>query len=780
MPSFKTSILASSDSQYIILRSIIVGIISSLILLLSFKGDVVYYWDQGFIPYGTSNQLVSIFNLWIPQRGLGVLGGTINPFAIFVEIEYITSMFLPAWLSEFITIWIFYYLGGLGTIMFIEKLMKFDVNVHWSRKILIIIPTALFYYGVPWWWFGGGLFNPIQWPDIVAEGLMPFLFILTHDMFETISQGRLSLKYISLIYLLFILLIYNFNVWNLTLLLVYVPYVIYLSIIKVRRKKSLIILIFSVILVGFLVYLSSKPFIYTINLYTENFVRLNNEIIKGSLNIYEESSLNLPSILISPSLIPNFENLFANNKQPIFLFKYYENIFSNIISLIIFFIIIIPLISKKTENIKDYIIFVFILVSLIINLWMGIYSPAFDIIKYLFENFPVFVILKYPWVALDFMMPFLMAILFSYGVRIIIMHIKSKKKTVLGGLLLIILSISYGLPVLGGYGIETYISNEPSPYINNIQPYSYISQFINQNPGLNTVLVLPPTYSLYSTTKYLGLDIYYWLLDNKNIIDGGYLTSPGTHSLYWEFYSALLNHNRVLANNLLSILNVKYVILESDALYFPGGTMPKFNISEINESLTLLNLTYVNHYGNITLFKYNNPDGLFYSPSIVIIANSSQMIHYLSYYNYSVRNSLIITPYNNIYNLSSDQTRFLYSVIPYLHKAKVISISQINSENFHVIVNSSGPFLLVFSQTFSPYWMLYVNGTELPSQYHFVAYGFANAWFINKSGLLQIEVTLPVQKYVEYLYLKYIGISLLVLITIYIALKIVEVRRKHV
>ena len=778
MPNFKTSILASSDSQYIIL-SIIVGIISSLVLLLSFKGDVIYYWDQGFIPYGTSNQLVSIFNLWIPQRGLGVLGGTVNPFAIFIEIECITSMFLPAWLSEFITIWIFYYLGGLGTIMFIEKLMKFDVNVHWSRKILIVIPTVLFYYGVPWWWFGGGLFNPIQWPDIVAEGLMPFLFILTHDMFENISQGKLSLKYISLIYLLFILLIYNFNVWNLILLLVYVPYVIYLSIIKVRGRKSLIILIFSAIFIGFLLYLSSKPFIYLTNLYTENFVRLNSEIIKGSLSIYEKNSLNLPSILISPSLIPNFKNLFV--RQPTFLFKYYENIFSYIIDLIVLFIIIIPLLSKKTENIKDYIIFFFILVSLIINLWMGIYSPAFDIIKYLFENFPVLVILKYPWVALDFIMPFLMAILFSYGVRTIIMHIKSKKKTVLGGLLLIILSVSYGLPVLGGYGIQLpYISNGPSPYINNIQPYSYISQFINQDPSLNTVLVLPPTYSLYSTTKYLGLDIYYWLLDNKNIIDGGYLTSPGTHSLYWEFYSALLNHNRILANNILSILNVKYVILESDALYSAGGTMPNFNISEINESLTLLNLTYVNHYGNITLFKYNNPVGLFYSSSRVIIANSSQMIHYLSYSNYDVRNSLIITPYNNLYNLSSDQTRFLYSIIPYLHKAKVISISQINSENFQVIVNSSGPFLLVFSQTFSPYWMVYVNGTELPSQYHFVAYGFANAWYINKSGLLQIEVTLPVQKYAEYLYLKYIGISLLVLITIYTVLKIIEVRRKHV
>ncbi|WP_016731929.1 hypothetical protein [Saccharolobus islandicus] len=313
MQNFKKVILASGSKYYSLLRSITIGIISLLILLLSFKGHVIYYWDQGFIPYGTSNQLSSIFNLWIPQRGLGVLGGTINPLAVFIEIEYVTSMFLPAWLSELLTIWVFYYLGGLGTIIFIEQILKFNENKNLASKISVIMPSILFYYGVPWWWFGGGLFNPIQWPDIVAEGLMAFLFILAYRFFNYLGQGKIDFKSVFLIYILFILLLYNFNVWNLILLLVFIPYVAYLSVNKIKNIRSLLILSSSIsiiVIMLFVIYLSSKPFIFLISLYTENFVTLNNNIIICSFKIYKQNSLPLSSLLLSPTLIPNFNQLF--------------------------------------------------------------------------------------------------------------------------------------------------------------------------------------------------------------------------------------------------------------------------------------------------------------------------------------------------------------------------------------------------------------------------------------------------------------------------------------
>ena len=204
-------------------------------------------------------------------------------------------------------------------------------------------------------------------------------------------------------------------------------------------------------------------------------------------------------------------------------------------------------------------------------------------------------------------------------------------------------------------------------------------------------------------------------------------------------------------------------------MYFPGGVMPSFNITKINISLSKLNISYITHYNQIYLFEYRNPVGLFYSPNSFIIANQSDIGAYLTSPNYSANNEVIITPNNSIYNISFSQLYLLKSVKNDLHKAEIYHIKQISWDDFCLNVNATGPFLLVFTQTFSPYWDIYVNGTKLPEEYHFVAYGFANAWLINKTGILKIEVKIAYKGYVEMLYIKYFTASVLVLFLSYIS-----------
>ena len=767
----KITVSAWSAKRYSLLRSIIIGIISILVLLLSFKGHVIYYWDQGFIPYGTSNQLARIVNLWIPQYGLGVLGGSFNPLEVFYELQYITSLLLPAWLSEFVTIWIFYYLGGLGTTIFIEQILKFNEIKSIAKRVSIIIPSILFYYGVPWWWFWGGLFNPIQWPDIVAEGLMPFLFLFTYKFFDKISQGRVDFKTIFAIYIVFILLIYNFNVWNLILLLVYFPYLIYLFITKINSLKNLIISLIIAVFIGLSIYLASKPFIFLTNLLAENFVGINTQLIIGSLESYKGSSLPIFSLLISPSLSTVFKEII---REPIFLFNYYRNILYLIISTIIFVLLFLPILKRKHSIFNDYLTFLVILILVVINLWMGKYSPLFPVIKYIFIHVPVFIIIRTTWVAFDFVMPFILTILYSSSIYLIINLIKDPARVRLAVMLLSLLSISYGFPVLAGYATSIHLPNGPSPYLNDISPYTYIANTINSDDNLTTVVVLPPASTLYTTKEYLGLDIYYWLLNNKNIIDGGYLRSPGSISLYYSFYMALLDNNSILANNILSILNVKYLILEGDALNIPGGIMPPFNISQIRSHITYLNMSFITNYSDIILYEYNNPVGLFYSPKTFIIGNLSSITAYLSNNSYNPKISIIITPVNDLYNISISQLSILEETGKDIHQAKILHVMQYSPEDFCVIINSTGPFLLVFTQTFSPYWSAYVNGSEIPQGYHFIAYGFANVWYVNGSGVLGIRIMIPAQYTVQIDYIKYFGLSLFLLTLLYICLIVVK------
>lgn len=64
-------------------------------------------------------------------------------------------------------------------------------------------------------------------------------------------------------------------------------------------------------------------------------------------------------------------------------------------------------------------------------------------------------------------------------------------------------------------------------------------------------------------------------------------------------------------------------------------------------------------------------------------------------------------------------------------------------------------------------WIAYVNGKQIHNEYHFIANGYANAWYINKTGTYTITLEFWPQK------LFYIGaaisITTITLSTLYIA-----------
>jgi hypothetical protein len=77
------------------------------------------------------------------------------------------------------------------------------------------------------------------------------------------------------------------------------------------------------------------------------------------------------------------------------------------------------------------------------------------------------------------------------------------------------------------------------------------------------------------------------------------------------------------------------------------------------------------------------------------------------------------------------------------------------------ITNASNPFFLVFSESYHEDWVAYIDGQQIPNEYHFTANGYANAWYINKTGPYTITLEFWPQK------LFYIGsaVSITALIT---------------
>jgi len=75
-----------------------------------------------------------------------------------------------------------------------------------------------------------------------------------------------------------------------------------------------------------------------------------------------------------------------------------------------------------------------------------------------------------------------------------------------------------------------------------------------------------------------------------------------------------------------------------------------------------------------------------------------------------------------------------------LTKAPTVTYEKINPTKYIVHVNASKPFFLVFSESYHKDWIAYVNGQQIPGTYHFMANGYANAWYINKTGTYTITL----------------------------------------
>ena len=108
-----------------------------------------------------------------------------------------------------------------------------------------------------------------------------------------------------------------------------------------------------------------------------------------------------------------------------------------------------------------------------------------------------------------------------------------------------------------------------------------------------------------------------------------------------------------------------------------------------------------------------------------------------------------------------------------------ITYEEIDPTRYTVHVNSSQPFYLVFSESYDNGWVATINGQQIPNQYHFTANGYANGWYINKTGTYTITLEFTPQN------LFYAGaavsITTLIISTFYVSKnRIKNIYQKHV
>jgi hypothetical protein len=137
-----------------------------------------------------------------------------------------------------------------------------------------------------------------------------------------------------------------------------------------------------------------------------------------------------------------------------------------------------------------------------------------------------------------------------------------------------------------------------------------------------------------------------------------------------------------------------------------------------------------------------------------------------------------ITDENGLANLTFS-TLSVSDVFTHDGPMPTLSFQKINPAKYSVQINDSTPFYLVFSESYDNNWIASIDGQQVPNEYHFTANGFANCWYINKTGTFTITLEFWPQN------LFYAGsaisITTLILCTIYLSKnKIKTVYKKYI
>jgi hypothetical protein len=303
--------------------------------------------------------------------------------------------------------------------------------------------------------------------------------------------------------------------------------------------------------------------------------------------------------------------------------------------------------------------------------------------------------------------------------------------------IIIILANSY--PLVTG-DVLTYWNNPPHRGESIPESYWDLKRFLEGKKEDFRVFIVPPALWEATTWGHYGSSTLTLILPSSLIVGAphvGYgeefpLTQDFIKLVYSSFYS-----NKVPCKT-LALLNIKYILVNG---YFDTNFVD-FPYS-ISQHLKILNSTkevsLEKNFGELTLYKNNEwkrSMRIYAASNIVLISGDlNEMSKVIEMDNFTLEESVLL--------LSSQLTpQQLASLPASLFSSNstdvLLTYRKVDPTKYVVHVNASRPFFLVFSESYHKDWIAYVNGEQLPDVRHFMANGYANAWYIDKPGSYEI------------------------------------------
>ena len=471
-------------------------------------------------------------------------------------------------------------------------------------------------------------------------------------------------------------------------------------------------------------------------------------------NSFSASSINS----LSSYSITFIETIFTFFTLPITIVSFLPALVIFVIALSSVFL----LFDKSVTCLKKKFVIAFLSIQIIfIALSNLIYKPFGPVFSYFLNKFPYLVAFRLPYTAVHPIMLFLISFLFGIGFPYVFRKLKKFSYYKILFIITIIFVISIYL-----YNSDVQVTLPPK--INIPNHVFDISNYINSNITDFSIAALPIASPWEITNWYWSTDVYAAFV-KAPAYSGGYAgyASPYTlpRSVLTYYGLGYRIDNSILLNtsisNLLGIFGIKYILIQGNAVNTSPvkGIYPvAFNFSYIYYNLNnSKHIIFINRYNKSSLYYNNNTVSLVYPSDIIDLNVSDSISDYVMNKDYNINEYSLYKKYINgsnfiirystefpeLYN-SSDKIYPLY--IKNMHYPNISFIEDTPTRVTVHVSNATTPYYLVFRETYDPHWAaFYSNGTEVNPRDHIAVNGFANAWYMNKTGNYTITLYYTLQ-----------------------------------
>lgn len=392
----------------------------------------------------------------------------------------------------------------------------------------------------------------------------------------------------------------------------------------------------------------------------------------------------------------------------------------------------------------NYIISIFISFLFITFFGNTTAKPFGNVFTLIHSYIPLVSIFRGSFISIHYLSIFTFSFMFGVGVAIILYkNAKYKSLTLIFEILIAITIVVFLYE--STYGLNSYLGYQ-SVYFHKIPNYVLnISDYINNKTGNFAVAILPSAPGWQTTSWYYGVNIYSSLIYKHPVFTGGESSDneiifPPSTSEYYNYVGSIINTENMSnesISNLLGIFGIRYIILEADILnntkcncgYYP------FSLNKITKNLNFSKNVKLVYLDNSSIYENYRYVKLVYGSNVKNIGNSSvsKIFYEIGNFSFNIMNNSVYLSnmgnfYNNAYTIS-------VNTISNFSKPNISFIENTPTKVTVYVNNATTPYYLVFRETYDPYWVaLYSNGTEVSSSKHIAVNGFANAWYMNRTG----------------------------------------------